>query len=116
MENFTIVRPEYLNHFGNLFGGVLLQWVDEFAWIAAARDFPGNSFVTVAMSEVRFRKSVKNGSILRFDISLAKKGKTAVHYNADVYAALPEDVAENCVFSTQISFVKIDSEGNKCEI
>lgn len=31
MENFTLVRPEHLNHHGYLFGGVLLKWVDEYA-------------------------------------------------------------------------------------
>ncbi|HSO80381.1 MAG TPA: hotdog domain-containing protein, partial [Chromatiaceae bacterium] len=35
MESYKVVRPEHLNHFGHLFGGCLLKWVDEIAWIAA---------------------------------------------------------------------------------
>jgi acyl-CoA hydrolase len=40
MQTFTTVRPEHLNYHGFLFGGQLLLWVDEFAWMAAARDNP----------------------------------------------------------------------------
>ena len=36
MESYKVVRPEHLNHFGHLFGGCLLKWVDEIAWIAAS--------------------------------------------------------------------------------
>ncbi len=66
MENHKLVLPEYLNHFGFLFGGYLLKWVDEYAWIAASLDYPGSNFVTIAMDKVEFRKSVRKGTILKF--------------------------------------------------
>ena len=66
MDNYTIVRKEHLNHYGYLFGGKLLSWVDEFAWIFASLDFPGCSLVTVGMDQVSFKERVENGSILRF--------------------------------------------------
>jgi acyl-CoA hydrolase len=31
VDNFTIVRPEHLNHHGDLFGGTMLRWIDEFS-------------------------------------------------------------------------------------
>jgi hypothetical protein len=40
MNNYTIVRQEHLNHYGFLFGGALLQWVDEYAWLVASLDYP----------------------------------------------------------------------------
>lgn len=49
MESYKLVLPEHLNHYGYLFGGYLLQWVDETAYIAATLDYPGSNFVTVAM-------------------------------------------------------------------
>ena len=69
METFTLVRPEHLNHHGQLFGGRLLEWVDEFAWLAAARDYPSNELVTRAMDSIDFKYGIPNGSILRFSIS-----------------------------------------------
>ena len=74
MDNYTIVRKEHLNHYGYLFGGMLLCWVDEFAWIFASLDFPGCPLVTVGMDQVVFKERVVNGSILRFNILPAQTG------------------------------------------
>ena len=45
MENHRLVLPEHLNHYGFLFGGHLLKWVDEFAYIAATIEYPNFTFV-----------------------------------------------------------------------
>ena len=63
MQFKTLVRPEHLNQHGNLFGGYMLLWVDEFAYLAAIEDYPCVSFVTRAMEAVSFTQSVKLGSV-----------------------------------------------------
>ena len=113
MDNYTIVRKEHLNHHGYLFGGTLLSWVDEFAWIFASLDFPDCSLVTVGMDRVTFRERVENGSILRFSILPARRGTTSVTYAVVVYADAPGATDEKEVFSTNVSFVRIDAAGNK---
>jgi acyl-CoA hydrolase len=118
MENYKLVLPEHLNHFGYLFGGNLLKWVDEIAWIAASLEFPGCKFVTIGMDSIEFRKSVKEGSILRFLVERVKIGKTSVQYAVNVFH---EDIANGDikakgVFSTHVTFVCLDNEGNKVEI
>ncbi|MBN1649346.1 MAG: acyl-CoA thioesterase [Spirochaetales bacterium] len=113
MENMIIVRPEHLNHYGYLFGGQLLKWVDEFAWIAATREFPGNSLVTRAMDKIEFKERVNNGSILRFAISLEKKGTSSLTYLVEVYADEQGATHEKYVFSTKVVFACIDSRGKK---
>ena len=113
MDNFTLVRPEHLNHHGYLFGGVLLKWVDEYAWLVAARDFTGCSLVTVGMDAIAFRKRVENGSILRFSILPQHIGNTSVRYGVDIYADAPGASSEDHVFSTKITFVNLDADGVK---
>lgn len=113
MDNFTIVRPEHLNHHGYLFGGTMLRWIDEFSWLVASRDFPGCTLVTVAMNDIQFRHRVDNGSILRFHILPQHLGTTSVSYSVDVYADPPGAAAEACVFSTEVTFVRVDRQGNK---
>lgn len=113
MDNYTIVRKEHLNHHGYLFGGTLLSWVDEFAWIFASLDFPGCSLVTVGMDRVIFSERVENGSILRFSILPSRRGRTSVTYSVVVYADAPGATKERVVFSTNVSFVRIDAEGDK---
>jgi acyl-CoA hydrolase len=84
MENFKLVLPEHLNHYGYLFDGYLLQWVDETAWICASLEYPSCRFITVGMDDVEFRKSVRQGAILRFDVVRGKVGNTSVQYSVQV--------------------------------
>jgi acyl-CoA hydrolase len=111
MENYTIVRPEHLNHYGFLFGGYLLKWVDEVAYIAANIDLPGHHFVTVAFDNVEFKHSVTQGQIIRFSINRVKIGITSVQYLVEVFAenARPQTP----LFTTNITFVNVDRHGHK---
>ncbi len=80
MENHKLVLPEHLNQFGYLFGGDLLKWVDEYAWIAASLDYPGCNFVTIGLDKVEFRRTVKKGTILKF---IAEKTNEGTHGKPD---------------------------------
>lgn len=116
MDNFTIVRPEHLNHHGYLFGGAMLKWIDDFAWLVASRDFTGCTMVTIGMDKISFKHRVLNGSILRFNILPHRQGTTSIRYNVNVYADEPGATVEKHVFSTQITFVRVDEEGKKCAL
>jgi acyl-CoA hydrolase len=112
MESFKLVLPEHLNHYGYLFGGALLQWVDETAYIAAALDYPGSNFVTVAMDRVEFHRSIRQGAILRLEALRERVGTTSVRYRVRVYHGPdPEPV-----FSTQITFVALGPDGAKTPV
>lgn len=116
MENYKLVRPEHLNHFGYLFGGNLLRWVDEVAWIAASLDFPECKFVTIALDKVEFRKSIKEGTILRFFAEKVRIGTTSVQYTVNVFdEGIKADNREK-VFSTNVTLVSLDDKGNKTNI
>jgi acyl-CoA hydrolase len=109
VQSFKLVLPEHLNHYGYLFGGYLLQWVDEAAYIAASLDYPGSNFVTVAMDRVEFHRSIRQGAILRFEVRRERVGVTSVGYLVEVY----DGTAPQPVFSTQITFVGLGPDGAK---
>jgi len=113
MNTFTHVRPEHLNHYGYLFGGQLLKWVDENAWLVATLDFPGYRLVTRGMEESDFKTPVANGSILRFSIIPARQGRTSVTYTVEVLADEPGAQREKHVFSTRVTFACVDEQGRK---
>jgi acyl-CoA hydrolase len=113
MENHKLVLPGHLNHYGYLFGGHLLQWVDECSWIAATLDYPGCKLVTIAMDRVEFRKSVKQGTILKIKTVRVREGNTSVQYAAEVFSDDPVTGEETSIFSTQMTFVRIDDAGQK---
>ena len=113
MENFCIVRTEHLNSHGYLFGGQMLKWVDEYAWITATREFPGCSLVTIGMDHVEFKQRIRNGSILRFDIAWVEQSTTTAKYSVNVFGRKTDEAAGKHVFSTNITFIGIDEEGKK---
>ncbi len=115
MENYKLVLRGDLNQNGYLYGGNLLKWVDEFAWIAATLDFPDCSFVTIAMDDVVFKKSIKEGTILKFKIEQSAIGNTSANYSVHVFC-LGNKINNSLVFTTSVTFVRIDSQGNKLRI
>ncbi len=116
MDNYTIVRPEHLNHHGYLFGGSMLRWVDEYAWLAATLDYPHCRLVTIAMDSSVFRHPAPCGSILRFHVAFVSQGKSSVTYQVDVMSDEPGSETEKNIFSTTVTFVRVDNEGNKCAL
>jgi acyl-CoA hydrolase len=111
MEHHKLVLPEHLNHYGFLFGGYLLKWVDEVAWIAASLDYPSFKFVTVGMDRVEFHHSVHQGTILTFSADKTRVGNTSVRYDVDVWQGAP--APRQSVFSTVVTFVRIGEDGEK---
>ena len=117
MDHHKLVQPEFLNHQGFLFGGYLLKWVDELAFITAKLEHPGKRFVTVALDNVVFKHRITNGQILRFAIERSKLGTTSVEYNVQVFGTqTPKESPpqeKRVLFETNITFVNIDDSGNK---
>lgn len=113
MQTYKLVLPEHLNHAGFLFGGNLLKWVDEAAYMAARLDYPACEFVTVAMNQVQFKQRVELGSILNFEVTRARVGTTSVDYAVTVRKSGDITPSETVIFSTTATFVHIDASGQK---
>ena len=115
MENYKLVYPTNLNHYGYLFGGDLLKWVDEYAWIIATLEYPDCSFVTVGLDKVEFKKSVREGTILKFVVEKTKEGNTSVQYLVHVYRGNSK-ASGDLIFSTNATLVNIDQHGRKVPV
>jgi acyl-CoA hydrolase len=109
-ESRRLVRPEHLNHHGFLFGGTLLQWLDEQAYMAvASMTTEDANLVTVGIDRVEFRYPVKLGAILRFRSFLAHVGRTSLTVFVEVsYGA---GIASQNVFDAYVTFVCTDQDG-----
>lgn len=113
MENYKLVLRGDLNQNGYLYGGNLLKWIDEYAWIAATLDYPESNLVTVALDKVTFKKSIKEGTILKFVIEKYKTGNTSTQYCVEVFCTTKCQNKMDSVFFTHITFVNLDGKGNK---
>ena len=116
MNHRKLVHPEHMNDQGSLFGGYLLKWIDEFAYITASIDYPGNRFVTIALDNVEFKHPIELGEILRFTVTETRKGTTSVEYLVEVFGEKEADSDKTALFATKITFVNVQGDNGKAPI
>jgi acyl-CoA hydrolase len=76
-EKMLLIRPEFLNHGGTLFGGYLMQWADDMAYIAASLAFPEAVFVTKVFDQFDFKSPGRAGDIVRILSQVESTGTTS---------------------------------------
>ena len=116
MKHYKLVLPEFMNEQKALFGGYLLKWIDEFAYVTVSLDYPDNKFVTISLDNVVFRKPIKVGYILCFVITKSKLGASSIEYTVDVYNAKGSKESKDLLFETKIVFVNVNENGKKQNI
>ncbi len=65
------------------------------------------------MDKVEFRKSVRKGTILRFQANRTRVGNTSITYLVEVFRQGDQESDANPAFSTSVTMVRVDDEGNK---
>jgi acyl-CoA hydrolase len=107
-ESTLIVRPEHLNHYGYMFGGRLLEWLDEQSYIAAMRQLkPKANVVTVAIDRVQFLGPAHDGDLLRFHSHLVHVGRTSL----TIYTEVDRMPSVMRVFQAYVTYVALDRRG-----
>ena len=95
---------------GNLFGGNLLSWIDEFAAIFARKETSEQCVVTYKFGEIVFKKPVKEGDLIDFYCQVIERRTSSINFV--IYAVIGQEY----VFSTTAIFVAVDKEGNKVQV
>ncbi|PTM08626.1 MAG: acyl-CoA thioesterase [Bacteroidetes bacterium] len=72
------VKPEDLNPNGTLFGGRLLEWIDEEAALYTIIQLENSKIVTKYISEINFMSSAKQGDIVELGMEVTKFGKSSL--------------------------------------
>ena len=106
-----IIRPEYLNHGGNLFGGQMLSWADEVAYITATLKYPRCEFVTKALEATDFKTPAANGHIIEVTGEVIETGVTS----CKVLVSAKNLTVHHDVFSTHFVLVNV-IDGKKTPI
>lgn len=78
------VKPEDLNPNGTLFGGRLLEWIDEEAALYAIIQLENPRTVTKYISEIDFRASAKKGDIVEIGIEVIQWGTASLTLKCEV--------------------------------
>lgn len=90
---------------GNLFGGIMMGWMDEAGAIFARRYTDEHHVVTVKFSEILFKHPVKVGQIVQFYACNPKLGRTSITFD------LAGDVNKQTVIRTTCTFVALNERG-----
>jgi acyl-CoA thioesterase YciA len=90
-----------------LFGGIMLEWLDEAGAIEALALTDEPRMVTFKMSEMTFKKPVKVGDIVQFHSNGVKRGNTSITIEIQAKVKLV------VVAEVTMTFVCIDENGDK---
>lgn len=108
----VVMMPKDTNALGTIFGGVILNYVDQ-AGVVEAQRHSKRKLVTVAMHEVKFIAPVYVGDLVSFYTETVKTGTTSITVRVTVDArrgAAPDE--EVRVTQAEIVYVAIDDNGN----
>ncbi|MDH7444263.1 acyl-CoA thioesterase [Aquimarina sp. 2201CG14-23] len=79
-----IVKPGDLNPNETLFGGRLLEWIDEEAALYAVIQLESKRVVTKFMSEINFVSSAIQGDIVEIGMEIVKFGRASLILKCEV--------------------------------
>ena len=84
VETVHLVRPNHLNGAGRLFGGILMQWIDEVAGIVAKRHSMCN-VTTASVDNLTFLNGAYNGDMVVIKGKMTWVGSSSMEVCVDTY-------------------------------
>lgn len=105
-----LVRPTHINHYGRLFGGQLLYWIDELAGIVAMRH-SGATVTTAAIDNLQFQAPAFEGNMVVLVGQVTYVGRSSMEIRVDTYTETP-DGERKIINRAYIDMVAIDETGN----
>ena len=102
------VKPEDLNANGTLFGGRLLEWIDEEAALYAIIQLENQKVVTKYISEIDFKASARQGDIVEIGIDVVKFGKASLTLSCEVRNKMTR---ETIITISNIVMVNVGEDG-----
>lgn len=106
------IKPEDLNPNQTLFGGKLLQWIDEESALYAIIQLETPRCVTKFISEINFVSSARQGDIIEIGIEAIAFGRTSITLACNVRNMMTR---QTIITIDKIVFVGVDLDGKPTE-
>jgi acyl-CoA thioesterase YciA len=100
----------------NLFGGVMLSWLDLAGAAYASQLCDSPRLVTKKFEEVVFEMPVKIGNLIKIYGEVVSFGRTSITIKLEARKHNVESGKQSCVCKTKVVFVKINHEGDPVPI
>jgi len=110
VETVHLVLPEYANPSGNLYGGRMMYWITETAYLAASRLARG-PVVLGSMDGIDFLSPVRIGQVVTLLAEVEFVGRSAMEVGVLVYAEDPNTRKRHITTLASMGYVAVDQEG-----
>lgn len=114
-EMTEIVLPSHANNLGTIFGGIVVQWIDVCAAMAAQRHCR-RTVVTAAIDDLVFRTPIHPGDIVVLAAQVNAAFRTSMEVGVRVEAENPlTGIRRPCV-DAFVTFVAVDDGGRPVQV
>jgi acyl-CoA thioesterase YciA len=104
-----IVKPADLNSQNTLFGGRIMEWLDEECAIFAICQLKTTNIVTKIIGEADFKSPARQGDIIEIGADVVKFGRTSLVVRAEIRNFTTKQII---LTLDKIVFVTVDEDGN----
>ncbi|MEY8518413.1 acyl-CoA thioesterase [Lachnospiraceae bacterium 29-84] len=112
IEHIYQVRPEHLNAAERLFGGKLMEWIDEIAGMVGMRHSGGN-VITASVDNLRFIRGAFQNDLIVLSARVTYVGNSSMEVRVDTYVEDFEgNGARKPINRAYLTLVAVDSHGN----
>ena len=113
-EQQYLICPAHINHYGRLFGGQLLKWIDELAGIVAIRHC-GSTVTTAAIDNLQFQAPAYTGDMIVLLGRVTYVGRTSMEIRVDTYREALDGTRE-LINVAYMDMVSINCKGQPEEV
>lgn len=107
---FKVVFPNITNHHNTMFGGTVMEMMDEVAFMTATR-FARKSFVTVSCDRIDFKKPIPADTLVELIGKVKYVGNSSLKVNVEVF--VEEMYEENREKAVSGDFTLVALDENK---
>ena len=107
-ETVHMVRPNHLNAAGRLFGGILMQWMDELAGLVAKRHTRKN-VITASVDNLSFLRGAYQKDVVVITGKVTYVGNTSMEVKVD---SCVEDLDRNRTLINRAYFTMVALDEN----
>lgn len=101
---------------GNLFGGLMMAWLDEAGAVFAAQVCGTPRMVTKSVSKVIFEKPVRPGQIIKIYGDVVRIGNSSISIKLEARRHSVVNGSQKKVCCLEMVFVRIDGDGEPVPI
>lgn len=107
IETIHLVRMNHLNGAGRLFGGMLMQWIDEVAALAAKKHSRMN-ITTASIDQLQFLQGAYLDDAVVLQAKLTYVGRTSMDVKVETYVEDKDGERRliNCAYLTEVALGK----------